>query len=422
MKKMPEEIRTFAEARRALERYRPTAVKRADPYTTGHIRRLLAFLGDPQHKMRVVHIAGTSGKTSTTVYAAALLHAAGKRVGHTVSPHLQEVNERVQLGMQPLPEADFCRELSEFLRLVRASGATVTFFELMTAFAFWVFARRRVEYAVVETGLGGRLDATNVVERPDKVAVLTDIGLDHQRVLGPTLEDIAEHKAGIIQLKNAVFCYQQQPEVMQCIRRRAAQQQADLHILQGLGLVSAVLPLFQQRNFGLALAAVRFIAARDSFSLNDQAVRAAMQVQVPGRMQPLTYDDRVVVVDGAHNAQKLRALASSIRASYPGRPVAVLAAFIAADPARLPLAAAELVALADHIIVTNVPPGDALSPESEDPELVVAFCKTEGQWSIELEPDLGAALNLLTARPEPVLVATGSLHMYPALLHRATPQ
>jgi len=213
-----------------------------------YIRSLLDYLGNPQERLRIIHIAGTSGKTSTAYYAAALLTAAGKKAGLTVSPHVDLLNERVQINMTPLPEALFVREMNEFMACVEQGGFTPTYFELLYAFAFWEFARQQVEYAVIETGVGGLLDNTNVVTRSDKVCVLTDIGFDHTSLLGTTLPEIARQKAGIIQLHNAVFCWRQSAEVLAVFRAVTRQKQADLHILDaaqlGRNLSEGVPPSF----------------------------------------------------------------------------------------------------------------------------------------------------------------------------------
>jgi dihydrofolate synthase/folylpolyglutamate synthase len=168
-------LTNLAEAERALEAYWPSQVSKhqnnLDP-----VRKLLRAAGNPQNTLRVVHVAGTSGKTSTAYYVAALLKAAGKKVGLAVSPHVDNLNERVQLDLSPLPEAEFCAELGKYLELVKQTGVVLNHFELLYAFAYLQFARLGVDYAVVEVGVGGLLDATNTVDRDDKVCVITDIG------------------------------------------------------------------------------------------------------------------------------------------------------------------------------------------------------------------------------------------------------
>src|SRR5688572_10716165 len=156
-------MKTFLEANEVLRQFWPELLSRRDVYTTETMVELMDYLGNPQDKLKIIHVAGTSGKTSTCYYSAALLKAAGKKVGLTVSPHVDEINERVQIDLVPMPEEAFCRDMTEFLGLVKKSELEPSYFEVLLAFAYWEFVRHRVEYAVIEVGMGGLTDATNVV-------------------------------------------------------------------------------------------------------------------------------------------------------------------------------------------------------------------------------------------------------------------
>src|SRR5690349_16238782 len=153
----------LAEAEKALEAFLPSRLPRP-AYTLDHILQFMDFIGNPQELPQVIHVAGTSGKTSTAYYAAALLKGAHKRAGILVLPHVMSITERVQIDLKPLDDAVFCSELAVFLSLIDKSGLKLSYAEILYAFAYWEFARQKVEYVVVETGLGGLLDATNVVE------------------------------------------------------------------------------------------------------------------------------------------------------------------------------------------------------------------------------------------------------------------
>jgi dihydrofolate synthase/folylpolyglutamate synthase len=409
-------ITTFAQAHEVLARFVPANVGRR-PYMLDHMRAFMQFLGNPQDRLKVIHVAGTSGKTSTSYYVASLLHEAGKKVGLSVSPYVHQMNERVQVDLVPMPEARFCRELSEFLGLAEESNIELTLFELLSAFAYWQFARQGVDYAVIEVGLGGELDATNVVQARSKVCVITDIGLDHQEVLGRTLPEIAAQKAGIIQLHNAVFVRRQPSAALEPIRARARQKQADLHIVapEDMPEQFAFLPLFQQRNFGLAQAAVHFVGERDGVRLPGTGARLrAARVHIPARMEAYRIGDKTVVLDGAHNEQKLAALFASLQHRYPAQPFAVLAAFKAGQTERIEAATAVLTRAARRIIVTSygapdAPPGTL---HGEDPHTLAALCKIHGFWEVEAISDISHAWRELLASPEPVLVVTGSLYMF----------
>ncbi|HKU18904.1 MAG TPA: Mur ligase family protein [Candidatus Saccharimonadales bacterium] len=408
-------LTTFAEANAALQAFWPTNITTRTVYSLDYMFELLAHVGNPQDKLKVVHVAGTSGKTSTAYYAAALLQAAGHKVGLTVSPHIDEVNERVQINLMPLPEAEFCRELGAFLDLVAASGVKTTYFEVLVAFAYWEFVRQQVEYAVVEVGLGGLIDGTNVVMRPDKVCVITDIGLDHMKYLGTTIPEIAAQKAGIIQLHNAVFCYQQGDDVMQAIRERATQKQADVHVVEQTPPNSQLsfLPVFQQRNFNLSLQAIRFVLTRDKQSpLTDAALLQAAHTYVPGRMEEvLLPGGKTLILDGAHNAQKLQTLAESIRAKYPTQPIAALVSFVAGREDRVEPGTEALTHLARHIIVTTYAGGQDAPHASVDPAEIAAACDQADFTDYEIIPDIRAAFHALQNRPEPILLAAGSFYM-----------
>ncbi|HLZ15369.1 MAG TPA: Mur ligase family protein [Candidatus Saccharimonadales bacterium] len=408
-------ISTFAEANAALQAYWPTNISTRAVYSLDYMFDLMEYIGNPQDKLKVVHVAGTSGKTSTTYYIAALLHAAGKKVGHTVSPHVDEVNERVQINLVPLPEAEFCSELAAFLSLVKKSKIQTTYFEVLVAFMYWEFARQGVDYAVVEVGLGGLLDGTNVVKREDKVCVITDIGMDHMKYLGNTIGEIAAQKAGIIQLHNKVFCYRQGREVMAAFESRAAQKQADLQVLEPAPVDTSLrfLPLFQQRNFGLSLEVAQYVLDRDGVPpLSDEAVVQAAHTYIPGRMETIALPDgKTLVLDGAHNKQKLEALAHSMKARYGRTPIAALVSFVAGREDRVEPGVQVLAGLTDHIIITTYAASQDTPHASVDPQEIADACAQAGFTRYEIIPDLRAAYAALLQRPEEVLLITGSFYM-----------
>jgi len=405
-------MKNFQEVEEALKQYWPAVLSRM-PYTLDYITQLMEYLGNPQEKLKVVHVAGTSGKTSTAYYSAALLHAAGKKVGLSVSPHTYCINERVQVGMLPLPESLFCRELTEFMTLVQRSGIPITYFELLVAFAFWEFVRRGMEYVVIEVGMGGLLDGTNIVKSTDKLCVITDIGLDHMTTLGNTLGEIAYQKAGIIQLHNSVVCYRQDGEIMQQIEDRARQKQAELHILgpKDEQTALAALPSFQQRNIGLAFVAVNDALKRHSGeSIGQAELKAAADTYIPARMEQIVYKGKTIILDGAHNAQKLHALAQNMRRHYPGQSIAAIVSLAGGREYRLDSAVTEIASFINHAIVTPF----GLKGErhgSSDTDMLLGQLTRQGLRSAELVDSPGAAIEALLKRPEQVLMVTGSLYL-----------
>jgi dihydrofolate synthase/folylpolyglutamate synthase len=404
-------MKTFEEVDQVLRQYWPAVLTRM-PYTLDYITKLMEYLGNPQEKLKVIHVAGTSGKTSTAYYSAALLQVAGKKVGLAVSPHTYCINERVQIDMVPLPESLFCRELTEFIALVERSGIPITYFELLVAFAFWEFVRRGMEYAVIEVGMGGLLDGTNIVKSADKTCIITDIGLDHMTTLGNTLGEIAYQKAGIIQLRNSVVCYRQSDEIMQQIEDRSRQKQAELHILGPKNeQIELDLPSFQQRNMGLAFAAVNDALKRHSGeSIGRAELAAAAKTYIPARMEQVVYKGKTVILDGAHNAQKLRALAVHMQRRYAGQSIAAVVSLAGGREYRLDSAITEMASFIDHAIVTPFgAKGEHHS--SSDADTLLALLKKQGLASAEVVESPKAAIEALLRRPEQVLMVTGSLYL-----------
>lgn len=408
---MNQKITSFADVYRQLEA-RAEATKL---YSHGldHMYELLEFIGNPQKHLRVIHVAGTSGKTSTSYYVAALLKGSGKKVGLTVSPHIDEINERVQINLEPMPEAEFCSRLDEFLRLIKPCRVVPNYFELFIAFSFWEFAAQGLDYAVVEVGVGGLLDSTNVIDDPQKVCVIADIGYDHMHLLGDTLPEIAAQKAGIIQLHNAVFCHQQDEEVMEAIRSRAEKKQADLHTFKTDGLSSKFdfLPLFQRRNFGLAVRVVEFVAERDGIAPpSEEALLHAAHTYVPARMEEVKLGGKILILDIAHNVQKLHGLLESVHAKYPGHPVAALLRMPVRDRAlrRTTAGLREVTKGVGHIIFTSLAEEGDSPDDSFKPEALAGICREAGFESFDIVPDPKAGFEMLSARPETVLLVTGS--------------
>ena len=402
----------FADVHMALRQFYANA--KPGPYTLDTMRALMQHLGNPQDTLRVVHVAGTSGKTSTAYFIAALLKESGAKVGLTVSPHVDEVNERVQVGLVPLDEATFCAEFGEFLELVEGSKLKPSYFEVMVAFAYWEFARKGVDYAVVEVGLGGLLDGTNVVSREDKVCVITDIGFDHVEVLGNTLGEIAAQKAGIIQQRNQVFMYRQGEEVMVSVEAAAAEKEATLNLVSIAGGEEYVeLAGFQQRNFGLARAVVSFVLERDKpgAQLSDSQLQAASRVYIPGRMEVVQLGEKTLVMDGAHNAQKLHTFLESLQQRFPSEPFTALVGFVESEPGRLEHALDEVLPQTQHLIATSFYGEKDYAKHSVNPEVIAQYCQSKGYEQCEVQAEPRDAFAVLLARPEKLLVVTGSFYL-----------
>lgn len=377
-------------------------------------RKLMQLLGNAQLKLPVIHVAGTSGKTSTTHYIASLLMAGGYKVGHTESPHVSHVNERVQINLEPIPGAQFAARLGEYLKIIEASDLEPSYFEVLIGFAYWMFEREKVDWAVIETGLGGTFDATNVADQSSKICVITDIGLDHTAILGDTLEQIAHWKAGIIHAGNEVYMLEQSPEVTAVFAKRAQEVGANLYVIseagqatlrEKLGAALQGLPLFQQRNAVLAFAAVR----NKLVSLSDQQLADALHIAIPGRMEIRKLKaGQKLILDGAHNPQKMEALARALQAEIEGSRVALMVGM--KDSKDYETALQNLVEIADYAIATEFSMQQDMPIRAVPAEHVGRFL-TDAGIATQVVSDYRQALEALLARPEKVLLVTGSIYL-----------
>ena len=293
------------------------------------LRAHLARLGNPQEKIPAFHVAGTNGKGSTCAILASVLSASGRRTGLYTSPHLISPRERVRVDGEPISERAFARAVEE--ALAADPRGELTYFELMTSAAFLHFARARCEVAVLETGLGGRLDATNVVRAP-LAAVVASIGLDHQAYLGNTLAAIAAEKAAIFKPGRPAVYPRWLPASARAVVARAARRarpapvarswrtirvdwRAGAQILRStdgcehrLGILGAR----QGRNAALARAALD----ASGLEFSREAWRRGLErVRWPARFEPVRLGARTLIVDGAHNPEAAAALAETWRAS-----------------------------------------------------------------------------------------------------------
>lgn len=310
-------------------------------------RTLLAALGDPQRQLRFVHIAGTNGKGSTAAMMASCLRKAGYRVGLYTSPFINRFNERIQVDGQQIGD----QELVELVEKVRPAAETMTDvpteFEIITALGMLYFAQRQCDVVVLEVGLGGTLDSTNVIDRPE-CAVITALGMDHVKELGPTLADIAAAKAGIIKEGCPVVSYGGVPEADAVIRRVAAEKHAQLTevdfgrlqvdggdldrvTFDFDGLDRVRLPLigsYQPRNAALAITALRVMREK-GWNIPESAIRAGLEtVQWAGRFELLRHQP-AFVLDGSHNSHGMTATVQSLRDRFPGQKFVFLVSIMA---------------------------------------------------------------------------------------------
>lgn len=341
--------------------YETSAMSPRTDLRLNRMRRLLELAGNPHQRFRSVLIAGTKGKGSTAAMLASISQAAGQRTGLYTTPHLNTHRERMRIDGQLISQQEFAHRMVGVRKLVDEYAAALgppTTYELGTLLAFQYFAGHDVDLAVVEVGLGGRLDATNVLDA--ELAIITSISYDHVEVLGHTLTQIATEKAGIIKPGKPVVTASQKPEAMAVIERVAHEQGARLIPAYP---AEAELPLLgdhQLMNAGLA------IAAAHQLDISDDAIRTGLAaVRWPGRVE-IARKQPPVILDGAHNVDSMEKLASAMRQHFAWDRLRVVAGFSADKD--IPGMALILTELADEIVLTR-----SNHPRSADPLAITDY-------------------------------------------------
>ncbi|HEX7619010.1 MAG TPA: folylpolyglutamate synthase/dihydrofolate synthase family protein, partial [Verrucomicrobiae bacterium] len=294
--------------------------------------KLAALAGNPQGKLRFIHVAGTNGKGSTCAMLESIYRAAGLRIGLFTSPHLVSFRERIQTNRRLISENEVVRLVAELQPLFKQFSADhhPTFFEVVTVMALKFFAEQKCDLVIWETGLGGRLDATNIVT--PLASVITNIAFDHEQWLGDTLGKIAAEKAGIIKPGVPAVTAADEPEALAVIERTAREKKAPLTTVAADGNPplnkfaalfrdAATLPLpgeHQKINAALALATVEILQSK--ISVNQEAIRAGLEtVNWPGRLQLIQgLTGQKILLDGAHNVAGAKVLREALRSGAPG--------------------------------------------------------------------------------------------------------
>lgn len=398
-------------------------------FALDRMRRLMTALDSPHRAFRAIHVVGTNGKSSTVRMIAALLAHHGVRSGAYLSPHLVSFTERIRIDGEDVSEEQFAaavgraRQATALVDRTLDEDDRVTQFEALTAAAYSQLAAAGVEVAVVEAGLGGRWDATNVIDAG--VAVLTNVGLEHTRWLGPTVADIAREKLAVVSRTHPPATLVLGPDLhpdadaeaqLVAERQNATIVRAPAEPPPGTELLAR--GAFQRRNFAVACAAAEALLGRLDL---DAARAAAASTVVPGRFQvlaPSGDDGAEVVLDGAHNAGGIAALAGSLPEFLAGRPlVAVVSVLDDKDAAAM---LAELLPLcAGAVFTTNANPR-ALSPATL---ASLAGQVGAGGWDriarVEADPRRAVALARELAGAGGVVLATGSIYLIADLLRPA---
>ena len=367
------------------------------------MHKLMTVLGMPQRRFASIHVVGSNGKSSTVRMIAAILERHGLRTGSYTSPHLRTFAERVEVGERPLPEPAFAAAVARAARAAELVNRTldeddeVTQFEALTAAAYHALASSGVEVAVIEAGLGGRYDATNVI--PSKVQVLTGVGLSHTRWLGPTIEDIAREKLAVVRDHATLVTGPLVPEADAIAREVAAARHAR-HVRVTEPWPGTLGPRgdFQRWNFAVARAAAEaFLSEPVAPEL------AAKEIRIPGRLEQIA-DSPLTLIDGAHNPAGAQALAETLEGQ---RFVGVMSILDDKDAARM---LETLLPLFDRVVFTS-----SAHPRALPPATLESLATQQHGPPSEIVSHPKEALERAQSYGNPVL-ATGSIYLIADLL------
>lgn len=377
-----------------------------------YVAHILENLGSPQNQIPAIHIAGTSGKGSTAYYATSLLNRAGYTTGTLVSPHITSVAERSLINGQPLPEQEYLHYFQAFANLCIAHSLHLSYFEFLTIFSFWLFKKIGVDYIIIEVGIGGRLDTTNVIFRSPTVRVITDIGLDHTELLGNTLAEIAQEKAGIIHQSDSVVMNRQASEIEMVVRQRAEEQHTQFSITSPVtSEFLKILPDFQQRNWTLAYRAVEKRLALDKKPpLPKEVPEKSVYITIPGRLEKRNVDGVNIIFDVAHNPQKIRTLIDSLRKLYPDKKPVFVVAFGQNKHSSLAESLAIIDNLAQLAYATTFSANYGKNHHNMPPEIIRHVMKSAVE--IECNTDKALAKAIKKARQlDTYVVVAGSFYL-----------
>ena len=404
----------------------------SDTFSLARMKALLKKLRNPHKSLRCIHIAGTKGKGSTATMLAEMLAACGYKVGLYTSPHLVDIRERICINGEMVTQAALTRHINKVAPHIERMTDTPTFFEILTAIAFMHFAEQGVDLVVLEAGLGGRLDSTNVVK--PLVVGLTSISIDHTHQLGNTLEAIAAEKAGVIKRGVPTISVPQEPGAKTVLEKVAKQVNSELMFTgenihfscrfessRDSGPMARIclttphsqfehlpVPLMgehQAMNCGLALALLDQLKSQGLDIDDEAAVAGLSRVELPGRMELLSEDPRILA-DGAHNAASMEALVRAIGQYIPYDSMVVI--FGCAADKDIEGMLEEITRGADKVIFTKADTPRAAEP-AELAEQYEEMCSKTAQLAGELSEALEIATSAVTR--EDIICITGSFYL-----------
>jgi dihydrofolate synthase/folylpolyglutamate synthase len=386
------------------------------------IRKLLAGLDNPQNSFACIHVAGTNGKGSVASSLASILTRAGYKTGLYTSPHLVDFNERIQVSNRPISNNRVV-ESYRAIKKVHTGNREPTFFEFATVMAFYEFARQKVDWAIIETGMGGRLDATNII-RP-RLSIITNISLEHRDYLGTTLSQISAEKAGIIKYRTPVITGIRQKKALSVVEEKAAEKSAPLYRFgrnfkvrrsacgdfsyYGIGatwqhMKTGLTGRHQVDNAALVLAACEVIRQRAPKLSLEHIQSGLIQNRWPGRLEVVS-EKPTIILDGAHNFIAARNLGRFLSTNFRNRNITMVIGILDDKPYNAMLNG--LLPTAKRVILTKAKINRAMEPEQLEP-IAKNICS-----SVTIIPDVKEALKhaLKTAATNDIICVAGSLYV-----------
>lgn len=407
--------------------------------TLARMERLLTELGQPHKELRVIHVAGTSGKGSVTTLIARLLQTQGFKTGMTASPHVRDLRERLQIDGTMISAELLCvflqKIFSHLTQWAKRGEQLPHYFELMTALALYWFHKEQVDYVVLETGIGGRFDASNSVRALNKICVFTPIDLDHQRLLGDTRAKIALEKAGIMSEEGLAWSAPQSEEVKEVLIQVATHKRVQMRFVELLeannvevsekgtfftepssleSIPRRRLNLFgvhQAQNAVLALAVLRGLAHRDQRSIDERSIDTCLDsLTLPARFERYALGKRSVIVDGAHNPHKFESLLETVLRIFPDEPLTLILGLSTVDHA---FALAELFSRYSlQIVLADFQVGDQFTAyKLADVDVLATLFKERG-CPVRIIKDLSLFLKdpVTQSSPGPLIIS-GSFYL-----------
>lgn len=375
-------------------------------------RHLAARLGNPQDGLHFIHVAGTNGKGSLCAMLENIYRAAGYRTGLFTSPHLLDFRERIQVNRRPIPADSLLRLVRQLQKAIAKSdnARPPTFFEAATILALLHFHQTQCDLVLWETGMGGRLDATNIVT--PQLSILTNVALDHQRWLGNTIPEIAREKVGIIKPNIPSLSASTHPAAEQVIRNQAAKMQSQhRHLTQKTiqqltnGLKIALPGQHQRANAALALSAIQILQTQ--FPIPPQTQKQGLETVLwPGRIQTLQQNHQTIILDGAHNETSIAALCAWLRKQWPNTPKAILLGML--QDKRTKHCLKPLAAISNQFYLAPVKSARSLPPSL----LAAQLAQTSGNHTKTATfQTLKNAITAASKDQAPLLIICGSLYL-----------